>query len=638
MRHGIRVAAATSILALCVTFCNVLVSDVHAQSTYYLSPTGSDALGDGSRSNPWASIEHVNTLALGAGDRVLLEGGAAFTGSFYFGTDDVGTESHPITVGSYGIGRATLYAGDGAAFFFYNTGGFRIQGIDVRGGAGGSTGRTDHGIVFYTDTGRHAGLFVDEVDVRGFARNGLAVVGATASAGYEGVEITNSVFRANGDGARIYGPTGEARIIERVRVSDSQFTGNTGVGGTGLYLGDGVDGATVQYNYFQGNAGAGLSLRLADDAAQPLTVRFNISADNEGAALDLTAASSEHMPADIFHNTFVGGGEQAAVKTRGVERQARLLSNLLVADDGAQLVRQEAAGSARGPAFLGNGYWGGGDAFAVSWNGASYSSLSAWRAGADQEQEGGTTYGVFADPVLTKGTGSGFGTFTTLPPYQIAATSQHAGAAIDIAADFGIDPGSRDFFGGSLAGLDAFSSGAHQPFVDAGAIVAQRIVLEVELGEGWNLVSSAVAPENRSLETIFGGIASDIKVVRDASGREYVPSAGRNDIGDWDVEEAYLVYAERPSTLVLSGTPLAASDVALTLQSGWNVVPYTGRSPIDVEAAIASLGGRVVLMKDDSGAVYNPTYSINTIGQLRPGRGYRIYVTEPSELVYPSAP
>jgi hypothetical protein len=79
-------------------------------TTYYVSPSGSDSNPGTSSALPWRTLAKVNSAALKAGDTVLFEGGAVFSGQSLEGNAG-GTARNPITYGSYGIGKADIEHG-----------------------------------------------------------------------------------------------------------------------------------------------------------------------------------------------------------------------------------------------------------------------------------------------------------------------------------------------------------------------------------------------------------------------------------------------------------------------------------------------------------------------------------------------
>src|SRR4051794_29956445 len=94
---------------------------------YYISASGNDAAAGSSAATAWRSLARVNAVALRAGDRVLLDGAAVLTGTLAFDAADGGTAAAPISVTSYGTGRATINAGAGSGISVYNTAGISIS-------------------------------------------------------------------------------------------------------------------------------------------------------------------------------------------------------------------------------------------------------------------------------------------------------------------------------------------------------------------------------------------------------------------------------------------------------------------------------------------------------------------------------
>src|SRR4051812_41637700 len=102
-------------------------------SAYYVSAAGNDTLNDGSQASPWASIAKINTLNLQRGDSVLFNGGDTFNGTLLLDSLDGGSAAAPVEIGSYGVGRAVLNAGNANGIVARNTGGFDISDLNVTG-------------------------------------------------------------------------------------------------------------------------------------------------------------------------------------------------------------------------------------------------------------------------------------------------------------------------------------------------------------------------------------------------------------------------------------------------------------------------------------------------------------------------
>jgi hypothetical protein len=164
-------------------------------------------------------------------------------------------------------------------------------------------------------------------------------------------------------------------------------------------------------------------------------------------------------------------------------------------------------------------------------------------------------------------------------------------------------------------------------FVSPGQTVSQNVPLE----PGWNVISSRVAPTAPDLDSVFSDVS--VEVVKDENANQYIPSENRNEIGAWDSTEAYKVYTESKQTLTLEGA-VVHDTTAISLEKGWNLIPYLPASAQSVKGSLESISSELVILKDEAGRTYVPSYGIAEIGQLEPTEGYQVYVETPTELIY----
>jgi hypothetical protein len=241
-----------------------LPSGAGTGTTYYVSPNGADTNDGKSPAKAWQTIGKVNAATFTAGDSVLLEGGASFSGCLSLTAAHISsTAMAPLTVGSYGTGRFTMNANcsgskaaavslsgingivlrdciiagnsGGAEYGIWinnpssaTTEGVRIQSCDISGfyAAG-----TDYGAEIFID-GIPGGLSdIDILDNTLHGANGPTSSDDNGVVGYgDGMNITNVLYQGN----TIYDIGGRA-------------SGGSGVLGNGIVV-NGVDGAVVQYN------------------------------------------------------------------------------------------------------------------------------------------------------------------------------------------------------------------------------------------------------------------------------------------------------------------------------------------------------------------------------------------------------
>jgi hypothetical protein len=187
-----------------------------------------------------------------------------------FESSDSGTASNPVTIGSYGSGKATINAGDASALVARNISGFSVRDLNVVGtwdGLSGTGGSGGSGIVIANSLSNDAKLDyirIDHVDASHFQWQGISIEGDNAKAGFRDVRITNSAAHDNGDvGIRFEGqfdPASTSYAHSDVYVGWCKAYNNGGIpnkgsnSGTGIILGD-VDGGTIERSIAWNNGG-----------------------------------------------------------------------------------------------------------------------------------------------------------------------------------------------------------------------------------------------------------------------------------------------------------------------------------------------------------------------------------------------
>jgi cytochrome c553 len=160
----------------------------------------------------------------------------------------------------------------------------------------------------------------------------------------------------------------------------------------------------------------------------------------------------------------------------------------------------------------------------------------------------------------------------------------------------------------------------------------------IGLAQGWNLISSRINPSDPAVESVFGGVDSDLSLVKNEAGDIYSPGVGLNNIGDWQSREGYLVYMTNSQSMSVSGYGVDPTT-SFMLEEGWNLIPYYPETPMTPADAFASISAELVLVKNQAGETYvpDPQDPIDDIGQLQPGQAYKVYVSSPVSFSYPSS-
>lgn len=472
-------------------------------NSFYISPTGDD-VNPGTLALPWKTSSKVSSMSFGSGDSILFEGGEVF-GPVILSEDESGTSSAPVKLGSYGGGRATLNGGAASeGLLIYNTGSIEVDNLNVVGDGAGVNPKG--GVFAFVDKGgdvKLPHLKFSNMDISGF-HNGLMIGGGNGASGFDDVEIFEVDAHGNVDNGIItYGAANYSHTA--VHVHDSRAYENSGTGGykgSGIVLGHvnggtieycvaygngaagnggvglwtyesnniviqfsesydnrtsanhdgggfdldgGVTNSVMQYNHSHGNDGAGYLLVQFSGASPVLsgnTIRYNLS-ENDGrknsfGGILVGNFGSGVENSEIYNNTVYmdsdgASGSPAPVVFLTATDGIHLRNNLFYAADGLNLVT--IFGTQTGIQFQGNHYFSTGGSFVISWGGTGYGSLADFRAGTGMESLGGEDVGSSGDPIV--------GLF-----YEPGAGSPLIDAGIDLSAEFGIEPGSRDYSGG----------------------------------------------------------------------------------------------------------------------------------------------------------------------------------------------
>jgi len=164
----------------------------------------------------------------------------------------------------------------------------------------------------------------------------------------------------------------------------------------------------------------------------------------------------------------------------------------------------------------------------------------------------------------------------------------------------------------------------------------------------WFLFSSFVNPTTKTIVSVTDSLRyaptdSSLVLVKNSAGQVYWPQYGINQIDPptgtgFDVRQAYYMKLSNATedTIKIYGTRVTPETTPINLVAGWNYTAYLRKTEMNIATALSSIAEYLVIVKDDSGKVYWPAYSINEIGNMKPGRGYLIKMNQADILTYPA--
>jgi len=180
----------------------MFLCNVGHSAQYYVSPDGDDMNVGTSMAFPFRSLSHVNTLNFSPGDIISFEGGKTFSGHLII--DDSGTVGSPITVNSYGVGKAIFLSNAVLCFEAKNVSHLVVQGLILNGdytalsgGAENTSSNTNVGIVVNAASMDCSNILISEVEASGFKWAGIRFMGS-ANFSVIDSEISGCVTHDNG--------------------------------------------------------------------------------------------------------------------------------------------------------------------------------------------------------------------------------------------------------------------------------------------------------------------------------------------------------------------------------------------------------------------------------------------------------
>ncbi|NLP11605.1 T9SS type A sorting domain-containing protein, partial [bacterium] len=158
----------------------------------------------------------------------------------------------------------------------------------------------------------------------------------------------------------------------------------------------------------------------------------------------------------------------------------------------------------------------------------------------------------------------------------------------------------------------------------------------ITLRAGWNLISSHQFPQDNHISAIVSSLSGNLIIMKNGAGAVYYPELGIDQILTWNTSQGYLVYVSDSANVEITGTTLNPQENPIDLRTGWNMVSYLLIVSQSTVQALSSIQNELVIAKNGQGQVYWPAYQINTIGDMRPGQGYSLYVLSATTLTYPA--
>lgn len=235
-----------------------------------------------------------------------------------------------------------------------------------------------------------------------------------------------------------------------------------GCDSNGVDISDNLFNVTVQYNYVSNPGDHCFLLTNYSDSQHDfsnINVSWNVCQNpkyHAAVTTDIQITSAIGGSINIFNNTLVnqvpGNGAIFSNASSNTGSVTATVANNIFIGNANNLLSVAVPSSIN---FYGNDYYTYGQGLNISWNGSSYSSFAAWQTATGQEKIAGSNVGLTNNPsIYVPGGGwdipSG-STASQLYAYYLQSGSPMAGAGINLQTQFGINPGTQDFYGATVS-------------------------------------------------------------------------------------------------------------------------------------------------------------------------------------------
>lgn len=244
-----------------------------------------------------------------------------------------------------------------------------------------------------------------------------------------------------------------------------------GVDGCGFDMDGGTQNSGCLYNYSHDNDGAGFmdfSFTGASGDNLNNTIAFNLSVNDgttNSAALRIIGSGNNLTGCKVYNNTvFRKSGIAVATSaclqvTKGTgSLSATVANNIFVSENAnCKLVTTNATNPGAGVVLAGNCYFAI-STFAIEWNGTTYSTGQLWQAATGQEKIAGSNVAFFAIEPRTYLLGA-TGIIGDSSAGRLTVASPLYNTGVNTFTNFGIEPGTRDLYGGAVSSAGPYSVG-----------------------------------------------------------------------------------------------------------------------------------------------------------------------------------
>jgi hypothetical protein len=159
---------------------------------------------------------------------------------------------------------------------------------------------------------------------------------------------------------------------------------------------------------------------------------------------------------------------------------------------------------------------------------------------------------------------------------------------------------------------------------------------EIDLREGWGMVSARVRPYDSDLTEVYSEVIDGLLLAKDNNGNAYIPEFSFNGIGDWEFKQGYQYKMSQPNSISVRGSRVIPELNPIAFAEGWNMMSYLRKESSDIAVTMESIVDDVIIIKDEDGNVFMPEWGFNGIGNFNQGIGYQVKTLNETTFTFAS--
>jgi hypothetical protein len=153
------------------------------------------------------------------------------------------------------------------------------------------------------------------------------------------------------------------------------------------------------------------------------------------------------------------------------------------------------------------------------------------------------------------------------------------------------------------------------------------VTQEVELNPYmYNFISTNLSLEDTEISSILSD--NDVLIAANDAGQYYVPGFGVDQIGSIDITRGLFVFptSEEMQTIMLEGLPAPFGPITIN-PFQVNLISYLPQECMSTDDVFAGYEDQILLVQNDAGGFYVPSFGVMSLTEMCPGDGYSIFLS-----------